>query len=143
MVSFERLFEVLDLEPMIKESPNAVVMPDGPAFDLRPRRLLLPRGQEVSLASLEAVARLDDTPRTDVLHDVSFRVIPGTMTAWWAQRRRQDDHLDAGLAPLRRRPRFDHHQRVDVRERRRRRSTPWSASSPRTRTSSTTPCAPT
>ncbi len=82
MVSFERLFEVLDLEPMIKESPNAVVIPDGPAelvFDHVD--FSYPGAQEVSLASLEAVARLDDTPRTDVLHDVSFRVAPGTMTA--------------------------------------------------------------
>ena len=82
MVSFERLFEVLDLEPMIKESPDAVVIPDGPAelvFDHVD--FSYPGAEEVSLASLEAVARLDDTPRTDVLHDVSFRVEPGTMTA--------------------------------------------------------------
>src|SRR5580704_8608578 len=82
MVSFERLFEVLDLEPMIKESPDAVVIPDGPAelvFDHVD--FSYPGAQEVSLASLKAVARLDDTPRTDVLHDVSFRVEPGTMTA--------------------------------------------------------------
>ena len=82
MVSFERLFEVLDLEPMIKESPDAVVMPDGPAeliFDHVD--FSYPGAEEVSLASLEAVARLDDTPRTDVLHDVSFRIEPGTMTA--------------------------------------------------------------
>ena len=82
MVSFERLFEVLDLEPMIKESPDAVVMPDGPAeliFDHVD--FSYPGAEEVSLASLEAVARLDDTPRTDVLHDVSFRAEPGTMTA--------------------------------------------------------------
>jgi ATP-binding cassette, subfamily B, bacterial len=82
MVSFERLFEVLDLEPMIKESVDAVVMPDGPAeliFDHVD--FSYPGAEEVSLASLEAVARLDDTPRTDVLHDVSFRVEPGTMTA--------------------------------------------------------------
>ena len=82
MVSFERLFEVLDLEPMIKESANAVVMPDGPAeliFDHVD--FSYPGAEEVSLASLEAVARLDDTPRTDVLHDVSFKVEPGTMTA--------------------------------------------------------------
>lgn len=82
MVSFERLFEVLDLEPMIKESPKAIALPDGPA------RLVFdhvdfsyPGAKEVSLASLEAVARLDDTPRTDVLHDVSFSVEPGSMTA--------------------------------------------------------------
>ncbi len=82
MVSFERLFEVLDLEPMIKESPDAVVIPDGPAeliFDHVD--FSYPGAEEVSLASLEAVARLDDTPRTDVLHDVSFRVETGTMTA--------------------------------------------------------------
>ena len=82
MVSFERLFEVLDLEPMIRESPHAVAIPDGPAelcFDHV--AFSYPGAQEVSLASLEAVARLEETPRTDVLHDVSFVVAPGTMTA--------------------------------------------------------------
>jgi ATP-binding cassette subfamily B protein len=82
MVSFERLFEVLDLEPMIKESPDAVAIPDAAAeliFDHVD--FSYPGAAEVSLASLEAVARLDDTPRTDVLHDVSFQVEPGTMTA--------------------------------------------------------------
>jgi ATP-binding cassette subfamily B protein len=82
MVSFERLFEVLDLEPMIKESPNAVAIPDGPAelvFDHVD--FSYPGAADVSLASLEAVARLDDTPRSEVLHDLSFRVVPGTMTA--------------------------------------------------------------
>jgi ATP-binding cassette subfamily B protein len=82
MVSFERLFEVLDLEPMIKESPNAVDIPDGPAH-LRFSHVdfSYPGASEVSLASLEAVARLDDTPRTEVLHDISFDLAPGTMTA--------------------------------------------------------------
>jgi ATP-binding cassette subfamily B protein len=82
MVSFERLFEVLDLEPMIKESPNARPIPGGPA-ELRFNDVdfSYPGAEEVSLASLEAVATLDDTPRTPVLHDVSFIVKPGTMTA--------------------------------------------------------------
>jgi ATP-binding cassette subfamily B protein len=82
MVSFERLFEVLDLEPMIKESPNPQMIPAGPA-DLRFNHVEFsyPGAQDVSLASLEAVARLDDTPRTPVLHDVNFEVKPGTMTA--------------------------------------------------------------
>ncbi len=82
MVSFERLFEVLDLEPMIKESPDPQSVPGGPA-ELRFDHVAFsyPGAEEVSLASLEAVARLDDTPRTDVLHDVSFVVAPGTMTA--------------------------------------------------------------
>ncbi|MDE3007994.1 MAG: ABC transporter ATP-binding protein [Acidobacteriota bacterium] len=82
MVSFERLFEVLDLEPMIQERPDANVIPDGPArlaFDRV--SFSYPGADEVSLASLESVARLDDTPRTQVLHDVSFVVEPGTMTA--------------------------------------------------------------
>ena len=82
MVSFERLFEVLDLEPMIKQSSEARTIPDGPA-ELRFEHVdfSYPGAEEVSLASLEAVARLDDTPRTDVLHDVSLVVEPGTMTA--------------------------------------------------------------
>jgi ATP-binding cassette subfamily B protein len=82
MVSFERLFEVLDLEPMIKESPDARDVPAGPA-ELRFDHVdfSYPGAEEVSLASLEAVARLDDTPRTPVLHDVTFVVAPGSMTA--------------------------------------------------------------
>jgi ATP-binding cassette subfamily B protein len=82
MVSFERLFEVLDLEPMIKESPDARPIPSGPA-ELRFDHVdfSYPGAQDVSLASLEAVARLDDTPRTPVLYDISFVVEPGTMTA--------------------------------------------------------------
>ena len=82
MVSFERLFEVLDLEPMIQESPDAVAIPDQPAtLRFEHVRFSYPGAEEVSLASLEAVARLDDTPRTLVLDDVSFVVEPGTMTA--------------------------------------------------------------
>lgn len=82
MVSFERLFEVMDLEPMIKESPTARTIPEGPArlsfdhvsFDY-------PGAEEVSLASLESVARLEATGRTSVLHDITFQVEPGTVTA--------------------------------------------------------------
>ncbi|MGB8180672.1 MAG: ABC transporter ATP-binding protein [Acidimicrobiales bacterium] len=82
MVSFERLFEVLDLTPMIQEKPNPATIPPGPA-ELRFTHVdfSYPGAEDVSLASLEAVARLDDTPRTPVLHDVSFDVKPGTMTA--------------------------------------------------------------
>ena len=82
MVSFERLFEVLDLEPMIRESENAIELADEPV-ELRFESVSFsyPGAEDVSLASLEAVAVLEDTPRTPVLHDVSFRVAPGTMTA--------------------------------------------------------------
>jgi ATP-binding cassette subfamily B protein len=82
MVSFERLFEVLDLEPMIKESPDAVAIPEGPArLEFDGVDFSYPGADEVSLASLEAVARLDDTPRSEVLHGLSFVVEPGSMTA--------------------------------------------------------------
>ncbi len=108
MVSFERLFEVLDLEPMIKESPNARPIPTGPA-ELRFNHVdfSYPGAEDVSLASLEAVARLDDTPRTAVLHDVNFRRRAGHHDgARWAERRGQDDDLDVGVAALRRRRRL-------------------------------------
>jgi ATP-binding cassette subfamily B protein len=82
MVSFERLFEVLDLEPMIKESPDAVAIPEGPArLEFRDVNFSYPGAEEVSLASLEAVATLENTPRTQVIFDVSFVVEPGSMTA--------------------------------------------------------------
>jgi len=82
LVTFERLFEVLDLEPTIKEAPDAVAIPNGPVsvvFDHVD--FAYPAAAEVSLASLEAVAVLDDTPRTDVLFDVSFEVPAGSVTA--------------------------------------------------------------
>ena len=82
MVSFERLFEILDLEPMITDSPDAREIPAGPAT-LRFHNVTFeyPGAEEVSLASLEAVAVLERVQRTSVLHDVSFVVEPGTMTA--------------------------------------------------------------
>ncbi len=82
LVSFERLFEVLDLEPMITEAPDAVAIPEGPCrLTFEHVSFSYPAAHEVSLASLESVAVLDDTPRTDVLFDVSFDVAPGTVTA--------------------------------------------------------------
>ncbi|HEY5304495.1 MAG TPA: ABC transporter ATP-binding protein [Acidimicrobiales bacterium] len=82
MVSFERLFEVLDLEPMIKDAPDARDIPMGPAtLVFNHVNFEYPGAEEVSLASLEAVAVLERVKRTPVLHDVSFVVEPGTMTA--------------------------------------------------------------
>ena len=82
LVSFERLFEVLDLEPMITEAPDATIVPEGPCtLQFDDVFFAYPAAHEVSLASLESVAKLDDTPRTDVLFGVSFEVAPGTMTA--------------------------------------------------------------
>jgi ATP-binding cassette subfamily B protein len=82
LVSFDRVFEVLDLEPMIDDKPGAVDLPAGPArieFDHVDFRY--PRADEVSLASLESVSVLDQTPNHPVLHDVSFTIEPGELVA--------------------------------------------------------------
>ena len=82
LVSFERVFEVLDLPPMIQESSQAVPIPRGPAsieFDHVAFRY--PSAAEVSLASLESVAVPDKRPQKTVLHDVSFRIAPGQLAA--------------------------------------------------------------
>ena len=82
LVSFERVFEVLDLAPMIDEKPDARVVPDGPvrlAFDRVD--FTYPSAEEVSLASLESVAVLDATEPAPVLFDVSFSAEPGEMVA--------------------------------------------------------------
>jgi ATP-binding cassette subfamily B protein len=82
LVSFERVFEVLDLVPMIQERPDAVDIPRGPAtIEFDHVDFSYPSAEEVSLASLEAVAVLEKAARAQVLHDVSFRVEPGQMVA--------------------------------------------------------------
>jgi ATP-binding cassette subfamily B protein len=82
LVSFERVFEVLDLPPMIDEKPDAVTLPRGTTeVELRDVSFRYPTADEVSLASLESVAVLDQAPSQQVLHDVSFVVPAGTMTA--------------------------------------------------------------
>ena len=82
LVSFERVFEVLDLPPMIDEKPGARTIPRGPTeVELRRVSFRYPTADEVSLASLESVAVLDQAPSDQVLHDVSFVVPAGTMTA--------------------------------------------------------------
>src|SRR5947209_13346656 len=68
LVSFERVFEVLDLAPMITERPGAVGLPDGPVgVRLRDVRFTYPRADQVSLASLEDVAVLDQRGGQEVL----------------------------------------------------------------------------
>jgi ATP-binding cassette subfamily B protein len=85
LVSFERVFEVLDLKPVIDDKPDARTLPrdlDGRAtieFDHVDFRY--PTAQEVSLASLEAVAVLDNTPQRQILYDVSFKAEPGDLVA--------------------------------------------------------------
>ncbi|MFG1690277.1 ABC transporter ATP-binding protein [Nonomuraea sp. NPDC049269] len=82
LVSFERVFEVLDLEPLIKERPDAVRVPDGPvSVEFDDVRFAYPSADKVSLASLEEVAVLDTRGGAEVLHGVSFTAEPGQMVA--------------------------------------------------------------
>ena len=83
LVSFERVFEVLDLPSLIAEHPQARPVPAGPAaVEFDDVRFSYPRADEVSLASLEAVARPEGVrERSEVLHGVSFRAEPGQMIA--------------------------------------------------------------
>ena len=82
LVSFERVFEVLDLEPMIKEAEDAAPLPDGP-LDVTFAKLSFtyPTAREVSLASLESVAILEDTQPVEVLHGIDLHIPAGTMLA--------------------------------------------------------------
>jgi ABC-type multidrug transport system fused ATPase/permease subunit len=82
LVSFERVFEVLDLQPLITEKSDAVVVPPGPvAVEFDAVRFAYPAADKVSLASLEEVAVLDARGGVEVIHDVSFRAEPGQMVA--------------------------------------------------------------
>nr|WP_194236206.1 ABC transporter ATP-binding protein [Streptomyces acidicola] len=82
LVSFERVFEVLDLKPLIEEKPDARAVPDGPvAVEFENVRFGYPSADKVSLASLEEVASLDTRGGAEVLHGVSFRAEPGQTVA--------------------------------------------------------------
>ncbi|WP_433548971.1 ABC transporter ATP-binding protein [Streptomyces sp. CA-294286] len=82
LVSFERVFEILDLKPLIAEKPDARKVPEGPvSVEFDHVTFAYPSADKVSLASLEDVAVLDNRGGTDVLHDVSFRAEPGRMVA--------------------------------------------------------------
>jgi len=82
LVSFERVFEVLDLPPMISDSPDAVALPEGArTVEFRAVSFAYPTADDVSLASLESVATLESHPRTQVLREVSFRAEPGQLVA--------------------------------------------------------------
>ncbi|MFD2094271.1 ABC transporter ATP-binding protein [Blastococcus deserti] len=82
MVSFDRVFEVLDLEPMIREAPDAVPLPaDDRSIELDSVSFSYPSASDVSLPSLEEVSLPEHGGPVDVLHDVSFRVEPGQLVA--------------------------------------------------------------
>ncbi|MBX7449862.1 ABC transporter ATP-binding protein/permease [Mycolicibacterium sp. 3033] len=85
LVSFERVFEVLDVVPLIREAPDAVEVPrradGGVAVQFDDVHFSYPSADKVSLASLEEVAELDDRGGDEVLHGVSFTAEPGQMVA--------------------------------------------------------------
>ncbi|WP_432188598.1 ABC transporter ATP-binding protein [Streptomyces sp. Tue6028] len=82
LVSFERVFEVLDLKPLIEEKPDARTLPEGPAsVEFDGVRFTYPSADKVSLASLEEVAALDTRGGAEVLHGISFRAEPGQTVA--------------------------------------------------------------
>ncbi|MFF8958221.1 ABC transporter ATP-binding protein [Streptomyces sp. NPDC014894] len=82
LVSFERVFEILDLKPLIDEKPDARRVPDGPvSVEFDGVSFAYPSADKVSLASLEDVASLDRRGGAPVLRDVSFRAEPGRMVA--------------------------------------------------------------
>ncbi|MEZ5219090.1 MAG: ABC transporter ATP-binding protein [Ilumatobacteraceae bacterium] len=78
LVSFERVIEVLDLEPMIVDGDPAQPLPKGSVgVEFDDVRFRYPTAEEVSLASLEGVARLETSEPVEVLHGISLRVRPG------------------------------------------------------------------
>ena len=82
LVSFERVFEVLDLPSQIQEKADAVELPRGAArLEFENVSFTYPRADEVSLGSLESVARTESRDNTEVLTDVSFVAEPGQMVA--------------------------------------------------------------
>jgi len=82
LVSFERVFEVLDLQPLVKEATNPVVLQQHPvSVEFDGVGFRYPSADEVSLISLETVASGDRRGGGSVLHDVTFTIQPGEMVA--------------------------------------------------------------
>ncbi|MGI5222293.1 ABC transporter ATP-binding protein [Nocardia sp. CA-290969] len=82
LVSFERVFEVLDLEPLIEDAPDArPVRSGGVSVEFDEVRFGYPAADKVSLASLEEVATLDTRGGEEVLHGISLRAEPGELIA--------------------------------------------------------------
>ena len=82
LVSFERVFEVLDLEPMVKNREGAVdYHAKNPRIEFKSVGFAYPRANEISLASLESAAKPETVESGEVLKNLSFVAEPGTLTA--------------------------------------------------------------
>jgi len=82
LVSFERVFEVLDLEPMVKDKVNAVEIPlKDLDIEFKDVHFSYPKAAEISLASLESIAKPETIESGEILKGISFTVPSGTMTA--------------------------------------------------------------
>ena len=81
LVSFDRVFEVLDLVPMIRDSEDAETVKGPASVSFENVSFNYPSADEVSLASLESIASLDQRPSGEVLHEVTFSVVAGQTVA--------------------------------------------------------------
>jgi ATP-binding cassette subfamily B protein len=82
LVSFERVFEVLDLAPMVTSKPGATALTTSmPRVEFKSVEFRYPKADEISLASLESAAKLETVDSGEILKGVSFIAEPGTLTA--------------------------------------------------------------
>ena len=82
LVSFERVFEVLDLVPMVRDKENARDVKSGPlSVEFERVRFAYPKADEISLASLESVAKPELIESGEILKEISFMAPAGSLTA--------------------------------------------------------------
>jgi ATP-binding cassette subfamily B protein len=82
LVSFERVFEVLDLEPMVRNQTGARDLASGPvSVTFKDVHFTYPKASEISLASLESAAKAEVVESGEILQGISFEIPFGTMTA--------------------------------------------------------------
>lgn len=82
LVSFERVFEVLDLAPMVDSKPGAITLKTAmPKVEFKDVHFRYPKADEISLASLESAAKRETVDSGQILNGISFTAAPGTLTA--------------------------------------------------------------
>ena len=82
LVSFERVFEVLDLVPMVRDKSDAKPVREGSLdISFHDVKFSYPKAEDISLASLESVAKKETIDSGEILKGISFEVPAGSMTA--------------------------------------------------------------